>query len=118
MTNELILQSGLITTFNKYLMLNTRFGCSLLTYQLKETNSTNQIYPRINLMLRYTPSANNVFSLNFNTGNSFPSVNTLNDVEQSVNEYMIKKGNPDLEMSRLFNTAVTYNLVAKKLISR
>lgn len=73
-------------------MLNTRFGCSLLTYQLKETNSTNQIYPRINLMLRYTPSANNVFSLNFNTGNSFPSVNTLNDVEQSVNEYMIKKG--------------------------
>lgn len=114
-TNELILQSGLITTFNKYLMLNTRFGCSLLTYQLKETNSTNQIYPRINLMLRYTPSANNVFSLNFNTGNSFPSVNTLNDVEQSVNEYMIKKGNPDLEMSRLFNTAVTYNLVAKKI---
>ena len=115
MSNELILQSGLITSFNKYLMLNTRVGCSLLTYQLKGTNSTNQLYPRINLMLRYTPSANNVFSLNFNTGNSFPSVNTLNDVVQSVNEYMIKKGNPDLKMSRLFNTAVMYNLVAKKI---
>ncbi len=115
MTNELILQSGLITTFNKYLMLNTRVGCSLLTYRLKGTNGTNQLYPRINLMLRYTPSANNVFSLNFNTGNSFPSVNTLNDVEQSVNEYMVKKGNPDLKMSRMFNTAVMYNLVAKKI---
>lgn len=113
-TNEAILQTGFMKKLNNQFLLNSRIGVSWLSYHLNGTNGVNQISPRINVMLRYSPSSTNALSFNFNSGNSFPLISTLNDVTQVVNEYMIKKGNPDLKMSNIYNTALMYNHFSKK----
>lgn len=114
-TNEAILFAGYFHTFNSQWMVNARLGASLLNYHLEGENHVSQFSPRANIMLRYSPLQKHAFSLQFNTGNSFPMIDMLNDVVQPVNEYLVKKGNPDLKTSHLYNTAFMYNLFCGKI---
>lgn len=114
-TNEAILRLGYMHNFGKKWVLNTQVGASWLNYKLKGEEGVDQFTPRANVMLRYMPLPKQAFTLNFNTGNSFPTVSTLNSVDQAINSILIKRGNPDLDMSKLYNAALMYNVFSKKV---
>ena len=114
-TNEAILRIGYLHNFGKKWMLNSQLGASWLNYELKGEEQVNQIMPRANVMLRYAPFQKQAFTLSFNMGNSFPTINTLNTVNQAINSLLVKRGNPNLNMSKLYNTSLMYNLFSKKV---
>lgn len=114
-TNEAILRLGYFHNFGSKLILNTQLGGSLLNYQLKGEDEEIRFTPRANIMLRYVPNQRQALTMQFNAGNSFPTISSLNNVEQAVNSILIKKGNPNLDMTNLYNTALMYNLFFKKV---
>lgn len=114
-TNEAILQLGYMHNFSRNLLLNIQLGGSWLNYCLRGEETFNQLTPRANFMLRYTPFQKQAFTFQFNSGNSFPMVSSLNAVDQAINSILIQRGNPDLDMSKLYNVALFYNLFSKKV---
>lgn len=114
-TNEAILRIGYLHNFGKKWLLNTQVGASWLNYKLKGEDGQTQFTPRGNVMLRYMFLPRQTLTFSFNTGNSFPTVNTLNSVDQAINSILTKRGAPDLDMSKLYNGALMYNLFAKKI---
>jgi len=114
-TNEAIIRLGYMHNFNKKWILNSQLGTSWLNYELKGEEGKNQFTPRANVMLRYMLSQKQAFTFSFNAGNSFPTVNSLNTVDQAINSILIKRGNPDLDMSKLYNGSLMYNLFSKRL---
>jgi len=114
-TNEAILRLGYMHHFGNKWILNSQLGASWLNYELKGEEGRNQFTPRANVMLRYMPFQKQAFTFSFNAGNSFPTVNSLNTVDQAINSILVKRGNPDLDMSKLYNGSLMYNLFSKKL---
>lgn len=114
-TNESILNLGYMYSFNQKMMMNIKFGASILSYKPTDNKQINQISPRANVMLRYMPKQQHAFSLLFNVGNSYPTISTLNSVEQVINPMLILKGNPKLDIATLYNGALMYNFQNRKI---
>lgn len=114
-TNESMLYLGYLHNFNTKWILNALLGGSWLNYELEGEEAVSQLSPRTSLTLRYMPSQRQAITFIFSVANSFPSINTLNTVEQILNPVLVKRGNPDLEISKLYNTALMYNLFSKKV---
>lgn len=114
-SNEAILQAGYMNNFSKSLMLNLQAGSSWLLYSLEGATKTGKLLPRANITLRYTPFQRHVFTLNANVGNSFPTLNTFNQVSLGKNPFLQHRGNAEQDLTRIYNVGVTYNAFLKYL---
>lgn len=114
-TNESILNIGYMHSFNQKMMMNIKLGASLLSYKPTNNKQVNQLSPRANVMLRYMPKQRHAFTFIFNIGNSYPTISTLNNIEQEVNPILILKGNPNLDIATLYNGALMYNFQNRKI---
>ncbi|MDR0976592.1 MAG: TonB-dependent receptor, partial [Prevotellaceae bacterium] len=114
-TNEAMAWLGYMHSFNRQWMLNAQLGASWLTYGLKGAKTMSLLSPRAGVMMRYMPAQQHALTLNLNAGNSFPTINLLNSIEQSVNSILVQRGNPSLDMAKMYNAALVYNLFTKRL---
>ncbi len=51
----------------------------------------------------------------FALGNTYPRINTINNVEQQIDPIIILKGNPDMDNSILLSPRLSYNLNLNKI---
>ena len=114
-TNELIANAGYMLPIGTKLLLNARAGVSWIKYALKGEVETSRMVPRGNLMLRFSPTRRNAFTINFNAGNSYPTPQTLNSADQVVNEFLIKQGAPSYTPSLMLNSSLMYNFFSRRL---
>ena len=114
-SNEGILWLGYMQQFGQKWLMNARTGFSSLCYRLNEADYISQLFPRTNVSLRYSISQNQAFTWCGNVGNSFPTITTLNSADQLINSILIKKGNPDQKMSKMYNSMLLYNYFSSRL---
>lgn len=114
-TNETLIFAGYNHIFGSKWIFNSRIGISWLRYKLKENTTENNYFPRFNTVLRYSISQKQGISLQVNVGNSFPTASSLNNVEQYIDPIITKRGNPQLDMAKLYNMALMYNAFGKKI---
>ena len=114
-SNEGILQAGYMNNFSKSLMLNLQAGSSWLLYRLEGATKTSKLLPRASITLRYTPFERHAFTLNANVGNSFPTLNTFNQVSLGKNPFLQHRGNAGQDITRIYNVGLAYNAFLKKL---
>ncbi len=89
-------------------------GLSFLTYRLKGMSSINHITPRLQARMAYMFGKKKQLQFAFALGNTYPRINTINDVEQQIDPIIILKGNPDMDNSILLSPRLSYNLNIKK----
>ena len=114
-SNEGILQAGYMNNFSKSLMLNLQAGSSWLLYRLEGATKTSKLLPRASITLRYTPFEHHAFTLDANVGNSFPTLNTFNQVSLGKNPFLQHRGNAEQDITRIYNVGLAYNAFLKNL---
>ncbi|MDE6561590.1 MAG: hypothetical protein K2K75_09430 [Muribaculaceae bacterium] len=89
-------------------------GVSFLTYRLKGMKSINHLTPRLQARMAYMIDRRQQFQFAFALGNTYPRINTINNVEQQIDPIIILKGNPDMDNSILLSPCLSYNLNLNK----
>lgn len=85
-------------------------GLSFLTYRLKGMISINHVTPRLQARAAYMIDRKQQLQFAFALGNTYPKINTINNVEQQLDPIIILKGNPDMDNSILLSPRLSYNL--------
>lgn len=89
-------------------------GLSFLSYQLKGMKSINHLTLRLQARAAYMIDRKQQLQFAFALGNTYPRINTINNVEQQIDPIIILKGNPDMDNSILLSPRLSYNLNLKK----
>lgn len=90
-------------------------GLSFLTYRLKGMKSINHLTPRLQARAAYMIDRKQQLQFAFALGNTYPRINTINNVEQQIDPIIILKGNPDMDNSILLSPRLSYNLNLNKI---
>lgn len=85
-------------------------GLSFLTYRLKGMKSINHLTPRLQTRMAYMINRKQQLQFAFALGNTYPRINTINNVEQQIDPIIILKGNPGMDNSILLSPRFSYNL--------
>lgn len=103
----------LFPTFREF-FFDINPGLSFLTYRLEGMKSINHLTPR--LQARATYKIDKVQQLQFMLalGNTYPRINTINNVEQQIDPIIILKGNPKMDNSILLNPRLSHTLNLNK----
>ena len=71
-------------------------GLSFLTYRLEGMKSINHLTPRLQARATYKIDKVQQLQFMFALGNTYPRINTINNVEQQIDPIIILKGNPNM----------------------
>lgn len=99
----------------KKVMLDFNPGLSYLVYRLHGDDAVKHVAPRLQLSSSWMPDKLQRVRLFFSLGNTFPSLNTVNNVSQQIDRIMIRRGNPDMDNSTLLGPGFTYSLNYKQI---
>ena len=98
--------------FGKRLYMRLTLGGSLNVYSLRGEMHNTQFSPRPSLSLQYAINPKHTLTLIGYMGNSSPQVSLLSDVDQRVDILQLRRGNPDLDITRLASTKVQYTFLS------
>ena len=85
-------------------------GLSFLTYRLKGMRSINHLTPRLQARATYRIDKVQQLQFMFALGNTYPRINTINNVEQQIDPIIILKGNSNMDNSILLNPRLSHTL--------
>lgn len=85
-------------------------GLSFLTYRLEGMKSINHLTPRLQARATYRIDKVQQLQFMFALGNTYPRINTINNVEQQIDPFIILKGNPNMDNSILLNPRLSHTL--------
>lgn len=85
-------------------------GLSFLTYRLKGMRSINHLTPRLLARATYRIDKVQQLQFMFALGNTYPRINTINNVEQQIDPIIILKGNSNMDNSILLNPRLSHTL--------
>lgn len=91
-------------------------GLSFLTYRLKGMKSINHLTPRLQARATYKIDNAQQLQFMFALGNTYPRINTINNVEQQIDPIIILKGNPNMDNSFLLNPRLSHTLNLNKFV--
>lgn len=94
----------------KQFFLMIQPGISSLFYKVGNNDRIIQVSPRANVMLNYQLSQKQQIQLSLTIGNSYPQMSTMNSADQNVDFILMKRGNPNLKTTGIYNGAILYNL--------
>lgn len=109
-TSETILSMQYSQRFGKRISVQLTPGISSLQYRLRGNELISEVSPRLKFGLTYRPDGNQQLQTNVVVGNSNPSISMLNNVDQSVDLLTVKRGNPNLQITRFVGTTLMYGL--------
>lgn len=89
-------------------------GLSFLTYRLEGMKSINHLTPRLQARATYRIDKVQQLQFMFALGNTYPRINTINNVEQQIDPIIILKGNSNMENSILLNPRLSHTLNLNK----
>ncbi len=89
-------------------------GLSFLTYRLNGMKSINHLTPRFQSRASFMLNKMQQLQFTFALGNTYPRINTINNVEQQIDPVIILKGNPDMDNSILLSPRISYMLNISK----
>lgn len=108
-TGETMLFAEYSRRFNKS-SVRISPGISSMQYKLHGSERISQISPRLRFVMTNQPSPRQFIQLELNVGNSFPTISMLNNVEQATDFLQVKRGNPDLETTKVYMSTAVYAL--------
>ena len=85
-------------------------GLSFLTYRLEGMKSINHLTPRLQARATYKIDKVQQLQFMFALGNTYPRINTINNVEQQIDPIIILKGNSNMDNSILLNPRLSHTL--------
>jgi len=89
-------------------------GMSFLTYRLKGIKTVNHLTPRLQTRVSFFIDNTQQLQFAFALGNTYPRINTINNVEQQTDPVIILKGNPDMDNSIILNPRLSYTFNISK----
>lgn len=89
-------------------------GLSFLTYRLEGMKSINHLTPRLQARATYRIDKVQQLQFMFALGNTYPRINTINNVEQQIDPVIILKGNSNMDNSILLNPRLSHTLNLNK----
>lgn len=89
-------------------------GLSFLTYRLEGMKSINHLTPRLQARATYRIDKVQQLQFMFALGNTYPRINTINNVEEQIDPFIILKGNPNMDNSILLNPRLSHTLNLNK----
>lgn len=89
-------------------------GLSFLTYCLEGMKSINHLTPRLQARATYRIDKVQQLQFMFALGNTYPRINTINNVEQQIDPIIILKGNSNMDNSILLNPRLSHTLNLNK----
>ena len=89
-------------------------GLSFLTYRLEGMKSINHLTPRLQARATYKIDKIQQLQFMFALGNTYPRINTINNVEQQIDPIIILKGNSNMDNSILLNPRLSHTLNLNK----
>jgi hypothetical protein len=99
-----------------YKKLSYLIGVGLTRTWFKEHNNSHTYYIlNPNIRIGISPHRNGYLNYQFSINPSVPSLSSLTDIEQAIDEIQISKGNPNLKTYKTFNNTLTYSLSQKKI---
>ena len=90
-------------------------GISFLNYRLKGMKSIRHFTPRLQLRAAYAVRKGQQLQFAFALGNTYPRINTINDVEQRLDPIIVLRGNPKMDNSILLSPRLSYFMNVNKL---
>ena len=94
----------------KKFSFNLNAGVTTELYQLKGTEFTHSLLPTGNIRLTYQPNGKQVLMLYSSIRTVPPDFTWLNPVEQKVDSFMVKRGNPNQQWLIMNNNILNYSI--------
>lgn len=89
---------------------NYSFGADLCYSEFKQSNEGyKKVYFRPTLQVSYSPSEKFHIKNRISIENKLPTLSQLSDIEQTIDNYQILKGNPNLHPSTEYKTRLTFD---------
>ena len=88
--------------------LNYRLGVAMTRFSIIRAARTNLPSFNPSIVLHYAMSDNSYLRWKGNIYNASPSLGDLSDVEQAVDSFQIRRGNPNLKSYMCYHTELTY----------
>ena len=107
-TTETLLMGQYNQSIGKMYM-SLQLGGDLLQYCLHRNEAKRYLSPHANILLNYQINSENSILYGFNTGNSNPPMEWINNVNQELDSLSVKRGNPHLEKTNYYNSYLVYN---------
>lgn len=101
--------------FGEKWMLRLHPGLSFLNYRLNEDAPRRFFSLRLNTILSYRLAKQQSINWYINVGNENPEISTFNRVDQEIDFLQVKRGNPYLDNTKLYNTSIIYNAQVNSL---
>ena len=89
-------------------------GISYQIYQLKGEEAVGHLNPRLNAMASYMRNDGHCLQFLFALGNTYPTLNTVNNATLQLDRLMTRRGNPKLGNATLLQPRVTYTVSKPK----
>lgn len=105
---ETLFMFAYIHEFGKNLTLALIPGCSLLNYKLHKNDLQRFWTFRTNTWIRYHFNSRHWAGVGFSTGNDQPELSYLNSMDQTIDFYQVKRGNPNLTNTKLYDWFIAY----------
>lgn len=109
LTNEFLLISSYTHRFGKKFSLMLRFGIDVNTYKVNGMETVTKLYTRPGLNANYQIDGTSSLTLTAYAGSFTPSLSLMNEAEQRVSEYEIKRGNPNLLAGKPITSVLSYS---------
>lgn len=109
-SNEGLLFVQYVHPLSKKVRLSVQPGLSGLFYKQKNHDLINVWSPRLNVRLMAAMPKNQFFMFSADIGNSFPNLASLSTAERTVNEFLVIRGNPDIDNTKLYQGMAVYGL--------
>ncbi len=109
LTNEFLLISSYTHRFGKKFSLMLRFGIDINTYKVNGMETVTKLYTRPGLNANYKIDGTSSLTLTAYAGSFTPSLSLMNEAEQRVSEYEIKRGNPNLLAGKPITGILSYS---------
>lgn len=109
LTNEFLLISSYTHRVGKKFSLMLRFGIDVNTYKVNGMETVTKLYTRPGLNANYKIDGTSSLTLTAYAGSFTPSLSLMNEAEQRVSEYEIKRGNPNLLAGKPITSVLSYS---------
>lgn len=95
------------------LTLNIQPGIGMESYKVSGKGSVTVFTPRPMLSANYIIDKKQNIYVSGAVGTNSPNMSVFNNTEQTVSEYEVMRGNPDLDISTMFGGMAVYNFYVK-----
>ena len=111
-TAETIFFAEYVQQLNDRFLLMLTPGVSSLQYRLHGDRLISRYSPRVRAGFRYLLAKQHQLVFQFAIDNTYPQLSTINRTDQTIDALRIRRGNPDMGNTNLYNVMLMYSMQA------